>query len=51
MNKILKKINDPRQAWKVMHSLAEILMICIERNRFAVDVTGTSNITAAWKMP
>ena len=29
MSKILKRINDPRQSWKVMHSLAEILMICI----------------------
>lgn len=29
MTKILKRIDDPRQAWKVWHSLVEILMICI----------------------
>ena len=29
MTKILKRVNDPRQQWKVMHSLVEILMICI----------------------
>jgi len=29
MAKILKKIKDPRQPWKVWHNLVEILMICI----------------------
>jgi predicted transposase YbfD/YdcC len=29
MTKILKRINDPRQQWKVWHSLVEILMIRI----------------------
>ena len=29
MAKILKRINDPRQPWKVWHNLVEILMICI----------------------
>jgi len=29
MTKILRRIKDPRQPWKVRHNLAEILMICI----------------------
>jgi len=29
MTKILKRIDDPRQAWKVWHNLVEILLICI----------------------
>ena len=29
LNKILKQIPDPRQSWKIKHSLAEILLICI----------------------
>jgi len=29
MTKILKRIEDPRQPWKVKHSLVEILLICI----------------------
>jgi len=29
MTKILKRINDPRQPWKVLHNMAEILIICI----------------------
>ena len=27
--KTLKKLNDPRQAWKIKHELADILAICI----------------------
>ena len=29
MTGILMKINDPRQPWKISHSLVEILLICI----------------------
>jgi len=29
MTKILRRINDPRQPWKVQHNLVDILMICI----------------------
>jgi len=29
MTKILKRIGDPRQPWKVLHNLVEILLICI----------------------
>jgi len=29
LKKILKQIPDPRQSWKIKHSLAEILLICI----------------------
>lgn len=29
MGKILKKIDDPRQPWKISHNLVEILLICV----------------------
>ena len=29
ITKILRRIDDPRQAWKIQHNLAEILLICI----------------------
>lgn len=47
LTRILRKINDPRQAWKIKHSLVEILVICIISITAGANSSHEINIFAA----